>query len=267
MLSSKMHRSSHGSIKSSSSLRSSSKSYQAKMDKMAERLYDIVKSGSMVKRAQNKKRFTPVNYKHRWFELTKRTFCYYDVENVERRRERGRINLKGVRLVEEATVNGEGGDPFAPDGYPFQVGYCETTSTTAAQQQQQQQLLAGNGNGNGGEGQLVGRAVPQYTLYVIANSEKERSEWIRAIRQVCEDCNTPKSYRYHPGLWSGKKWSCCKGLARGTFGCHAATHWREANNNPMWLCGGARAMNLLRTRISSSSKKKHQQLPRLHVTC
>jgi len=53
------------------------------MDKMAERLYDIVKSGSMVKRAQNKKRFTPVNYKHRWFELTKRTLCYYDVENVE----------------------------------------------------------------------------------------------------------------------------------------------------------------------------------------
>lgn len=53
------------------------------MNKMSEHLYDIVKSGSMVKRAQNKKRFTPVNYKHRWFELTKRTLCYYDVENVE----------------------------------------------------------------------------------------------------------------------------------------------------------------------------------------
>ncbi|TDG44307.1 hypothetical protein AWZ03_009280 [Drosophila navojoa] len=83
MLSSKMQRSSHGSMKSSLSLRSSSKSFQAKMDKMSEHLYDIIKSGSMVKRAQNKKRFTPVNYKHRWFELTKRTFCYYDVENVE----------------------------------------------------------------------------------------------------------------------------------------------------------------------------------------
>lgn len=83
MLSSKMHRSSQGSIKSSASLRSSSKSFQAKMNKMSEHLYDIVKSGSMVKRAQNKKRFTPVNYKHRWFELTKRTLCYYDVENVE----------------------------------------------------------------------------------------------------------------------------------------------------------------------------------------
>ncbi|KQS70766.1 uncharacterized protein Dere_GG23459, isoform F [Drosophila erecta] len=172
------HRNSHvnGSIKSSSSLRSSSKSFQAKMDLMSERLYDVVKSGSMVKRAQNKKRFTPVNYKHRWFELTKRTFSYFDVENVERRRERGRIHLKGVRLVEEATVSGEGGDPFAPDGYPFQVGYCEISSSANSHQLE-------NGGGGGIEGQQSGRAVPQYTLYVIANSEKERSEWIRAIRQ------------------------------------------------------------------------------------
>lgn len=53
------------------------------MDKMAERLYDVCKSGFMIKRAQNKKRFTPVNYKQRWFELTKRTLSYFDVENVE----------------------------------------------------------------------------------------------------------------------------------------------------------------------------------------
>ncbi|XP_034097869.1 tyrosine-protein kinase Btk29A isoform X1 [Drosophila albomicans] len=258
MLSSKSHRSSHGSIKSSTSLRSSSKSFQAKMDKMSQHLYDIVKSGSMVKRAQNKKRFTPVNYKHRWFELTKRTLCYFDVENVERRRERGRINLKGVRLVEEATVNGEGGDPFAPDGYPFQVGYCETQQLQQQQaEQQQQQLLSGNGV----EGQLVGRAVPQYTLYVIANSEKERSDWIRAIRQVCEDSNTPKSYRYHPGLWSGKKWSCCKGLARATFGCRAATHWREANNNPS--NGSSPAQNSTRS-ISPNNSTTNSQFSLQH---
>ncbi|EDW11468.1 tyrosine-protein kinase Btk29A isoform X1 [Drosophila mojavensis] len=255
MLSSKMQRSSHGSMKSSLSLRSSSKSFQAKMDKMSEHLYDIVKSGSMVKRAQNKKRFTPVNYKHRWFELTKRTFCYYDVENVERRRERGRINLKGVRLVEEATVSGEGGDPFAPDGYPFQVGYCETTSTTAAQQQAAEQQHLGEGQ------HLVGRAVPQYTLYVIANSEKERSEWIRAIRQVCEDTNTPKSYRYHPGLWSGKKWSCCKGTARSTFGCRAAAHWREANNNPS--NGSSPAQNSTRS-ISPNNSTTNSQFSLQH---
>ncbi|XP_039486786.1 tyrosine-protein kinase Btk29A isoform X1 [Drosophila santomea] len=251
------HRNSHvnGSIKSSSSsLRSSSKSFQAKMDLMSERLYDVVKSGSMVKRAQNKKRFTPVNYKHRWFELTKRTFSYFDVENVERRRERGRIHLKGVRLVEEATVSGEGGDPFAPDGYPFQVGYCEISSSANSHQVE-------NGGGGGIEGQQSGRAVPQYTLYVIANSEKERSEWIRAIRQVCEDSNTPKSYRYHPGLWSGKKWSCCKGLSRSTFGCRAAAHWREANNNPS--NGSSPAQNSTRS-ISPNSSTTNSQFSLQH---
>lgn len=118
--------------------------------------------------------------------------------HFQRRRERGRIHLKGVRLVEEATVSGEGGDPFAPDvssqkwfgkicfinkrsnhqGYPFQVGYCEISASANSHQ-----LENGNGGGVGIEGQQSGRAVPQYTLYVIANSEKERSEWIRAIRQ------------------------------------------------------------------------------------
>ncbi len=52
-------------------------------DKMSERLYDIVKCGSMTKRSQNKKRFTPVNYKLRWFELTKQFLSYFDIENVE----------------------------------------------------------------------------------------------------------------------------------------------------------------------------------------
>lgn len=50
---------------------------------LSERLYDICKSGWMTKRSQNKKRFTPVNYKQRWFELTKYYLYYYDVENAE----------------------------------------------------------------------------------------------------------------------------------------------------------------------------------------
>lgn len=49
---------------------------------------------------------------------------------------------------------------------------------------------------------------------------------------VCEETYSPKSYRYHPGLWSGKKWSCCKTVNRTAFGCQAATLWAETNNNP-----------------------------------
>lgn len=53
-----------------------------------------------------------------------------------------------------------------------------------------------------------------------------------ATHSVCDETNTPKSYRYHPGLWSGKKWLCCKTINRTAFGCQAATHWSETNNNP-----------------------------------
>lgn len=42
-----------------------------------------LKSGYMTKRSQNKKRFTPVNYKTRWFELDLHYLRYFDIENVE----------------------------------------------------------------------------------------------------------------------------------------------------------------------------------------
>lgn len=39
---------------------------------------EVVKQGYMVKRSQNKKRFTPINYKQRWFVLTRYYLAYYD---------------------------------------------------------------------------------------------------------------------------------------------------------------------------------------------
>lgn len=43
-------------------------------------------------------------------------------------------------------------------GFSFQIGYCET------------------------DDQLPGRSLPQYTLYLVVANEKERVDWIRAIR-------------------------------------------------------------------------------------
>lgn len=43
-------------------------------------------------------------------------------------------------------------------GFSFQIGYSET------------------------DDRLLGRSLPQYTLYLVASNEKERSEWIAAIR-------------------------------------------------------------------------------------
>uniref|UniRef100_A0A8D8BMV5 Tyrosine-protein kinase n=4 Tax=Culex pipiens TaxID=7175 RepID=A0A8D8BMV5_CULPI len=175
---------------------------------MTERRSDfVIKAGYMVKRSQNKKRFTPVNYKTRWFELTRLYLSYYDIGNLEKRRERGRISVRGVRLVEPAILHGEGGDTAAPDGYPFQVGYCES------------------------DGIYPGTTLPQYILYLVADSEKERTDWIISIRRICEEYS-PKSFRYHPSLWQGRKWTCCKSLTRRALGCQVATVWPEYNNNP-----------------------------------
>lgn len=43
-------------------------------------------------------------------------------------------------------------------GYSFQIGYCEV------------------------DDQLPGRSIPQYTLYLTVANEKERIDWIRALR-------------------------------------------------------------------------------------
>lgn len=201
---------------------------------MTERRSDFVlKGGYMVKRSQNKKRFTPVNYKTRWFELTRFYLSYYDIGNLEKRRERGRISVKGVRLVEPALLHGEGGDAAAPDGYPFQVGYCES------------------------DGIYPGTTLPQYTLYLVADSEKDRTEWISSIRKVCEEYS-PKSFSYHLGLWLGRKWSCCRSLNRRALGCQVATVWPEYNNNPS--TGSSPAQNSTRS-TSPNVPNGHLPLP------
>lgn len=41
---------------------------------------DVLRQGLMTKRSQNKKRFTPVNYKQRLFILTRKTLTYYDID-------------------------------------------------------------------------------------------------------------------------------------------------------------------------------------------
>lgn len=86
---------------------------------------------------------------------------------LQRRKERGRIAVESVHVVETASLgNGStggggavgdvagGGDAAGgggvPSGLPFQVGYRE--------------------------------AGQEYTLYLLAAREQDRAEWIRAIR-------------------------------------------------------------------------------------
>lgn len=71
-----------------------------------------------------------------------------------------------------------------------------------------------------------------FLSFVLACNQRQTTALPTNPYTVCEETYSPKSYRYHPGLWSGKKWSCCKTVNRTAFGCQAATHWTETNNNP-----------------------------------
>jgi tyrosine-protein kinase Tec len=86
----------------------------------------------------------------------------------QRRKERGRVDIGSVQVVEPAQLSGSGASSAGgggagggdnslvldgvphPAGFPFQVGYQE-----------------------GGQ---------EYTLYLLANRDQDRAEWIRALR-------------------------------------------------------------------------------------
>ncbi|KAM3968137.1 tyrosine-protein kinase Btk29A isoform 1-T1 [Aphomia sociella] len=158
---------------------------------------EVILQTFMVKRSQNKKLFTPVNYKERLIVLTSRALTYYDGDG-EKRRERGRIETDSIHTVEQAQL-GEYSKQI-PDGegekspgyrYPFQVGYTEQNN--------------------------------DYTLYLVASDHAERLQWIHGIRGVC-GCKVRRT-RYHPAAWSARRWSCCDAERRSAPGCALATLW------------------------------------------
>lgn len=50
--------------------------------------------------------------------------CPFISINLQKRRERGRINVRGIKLVEPAILHGEGGDASAPNVITYFLYYC-----------------------------------------------------------------------------------------------------------------------------------------------
>ncbi|KAJ3630866.1 hypothetical protein MTP99_012035 [Tenebrio molitor] len=172
-----------------------------------------LKEGYMVKRSQNKKVYTMVNYKRRWFVLTRRFLIYYDTENEYKRKEKGRVTLTSVLSIEPAVLSASP-EEIGVQGefYPFQVGYVSDD---------------------------------HYTLYLVALKDAERNDWLLALRKACST-NLNLRSRYHPGYWNGRKWSCC--LKNKSYeGCESCSSWvqdgdprscdKENANNSEFIIG------------------------------
>jgi len=107
-------------------------------------LDEVLKHSWMTKRSQLKSRLSWTNYKDRWFCLTRSSLVYFDGDDEAKRKEKGRIFVRDVKLVEHVTLDER--------PHSFQVKYSET-------------------------GQ-------DYTLYIQAKSDGEREEWVQLVRNL-----------------------------------------------------------------------------------
>ena len=62
---------------------------------------EVLKQTWMTKRSQLKSRISWTNYKERWFCLTRSSLVYYDGDDEVKRKEKGRIMVRDIQVVEQ----------------------------------------------------------------------------------------------------------------------------------------------------------------------
>ncbi|XP_009275200.1 PREDICTED: cytoplasmic tyrosine-protein kinase BMX [Aptenodytes forsteri] len=133
----------------------------------------------LLKKSQQKKKISPVNYKKRLFVLTKANLSYYEYDKGKKGSKRGSIEIEKIRCVE--TVNPEESTPPERQ-YPFQIVY------------------------KGG------------LLYVYATNEESREQWLSALHKEIKD-NSELQNKYHKGFFINGKFLCCNQTCKAAPGC------------------------------------------------
>ncbi len=163
---------------------------------------EALKSSWLTKRSPPRSRFSLAGNgsKERWFVLTRTALLYYDGSTDTsasraggtRRREKGRVLLRDVRLIERVNLR----DDTRP--LAFQLAFKDH-----------------RGKGNGQRKQVL--------LYVQAKTESEREEWLQLLRNLCRH-NPSLAEKHHPGQWAAGRWLCCSNSSReGASGCEPIT--------------------------------------------
>ncbi|KAM7389184.1 hypothetical protein PAMP_023177 [Pampus punctatissimus] len=157
---------------------------------------------TFIKRSQQKKKTSPLNYKERWFILTQEKISYYDFDSdkgQKRKGLKGSVDLEKIKCVE--TVQPE---PNAPQErmYAFQIIYDEGP------------------------------------LYIYAKTEDIRALWIKKLKEMVR-FNRDLMQKYHPCFWVDGTWLCCQQEVKQAMGCkvldgkNGMTVIAEYNYTPM----------------------------------
>uniref|UniRef100_A0A3Q4ALR9 Tyrosine-protein kinase n=1 Tax=Mola mola TaxID=94237 RepID=A0A3Q4ALR9_MOLML len=144
-------------------------------------MQDYILEQVFIKRSQQKKKTSPLNYKERLFVLTQEKIAYYDFDAEKKKRKglRGSVDLEKVKCVE--TVQAE---PNAPQErmFAFQIVYDEGP------------------------------------LYVFARTEDIRTLWIKKLKEMVR-FNKDLMQKYHPCSWMDGVWLCCQQEVKQAMGC------------------------------------------------
>ncbi|XP_036403964.1 tyrosine-protein kinase BTK [Megalops cyprinoides] len=134
-----------------------------------------------IKRSQQKKKTSPLNYKERLFILTQEKISYYDydIEKGKKKGLKGSVEIEKIKCVE--TVCPEENAP-AERQFPFQIVYDDGP------------------------------------LYIFAKTDEIRREWIHKMKQVVR-FNKDLLQKYHPCFWVDGVWLCCQQEVKQALGC------------------------------------------------
>uniref|UniRef100_V9KIU4 Tyrosine-protein kinase n=1 Tax=Callorhinchus milii TaxID=7868 RepID=V9KIU4_CALMI len=134
-----------------------------------------------IKRSQQKKKTSPLNYKERLFILSQARVAYYDydTERMKRGGKKGSIEVQRIKCVETVTVE----ERCPPERhFPFQIVYDEGP------------------------------------LYVFAKSDDVRKQWIKELQSRIR-FNHELAQKFHPRFWLEGEWLCCQQTAKAAPGC------------------------------------------------
>ncbi|XP_005992059.1 tyrosine-protein kinase BTK [Latimeria chalumnae] len=162
----------------------------------------VILESIFLKRSQQKKKTSPLNFKKRLFILTEAKLSYYeyDFERGKKGSKKGSVDVDKISCVEtvapeenpppERQILRKGDDMVEMEQisvierfpYPFQIIYDEGP------------------------------------LYIFAPTEELRQRWIKELKNVTR-FNKDLAQKYHPCFWIDGEWLCCKQIAKTAIGC------------------------------------------------
>ncbi|XP_032624797.1 tyrosine-protein kinase Tec isoform X2 [Chelonoidis abingdonii] len=133
----------------------------------------------LIKRSQQKKRTSPLNYKERLFVLTESMLTYYE-GRAEKKYRKGSVDIAKIKCVE--IVKNDGAVIPCQNKYPFQIVYDANT------------------------------------LYIFAPSAHSRDQWVRNLKEEIKK-NSNIMVKYHPKFWTEGIYQCCRQTEKLAPGC------------------------------------------------